>query len=156
MAGPAREEDREGMKIVVRVLGIAAAAVVSHLALVLAGGGFDGGDANIGAGLIVFAVLVVGSSLWAFTDGWRERAGLGALVIRWAVVAVLTPVLVTFAIWAVSRTAPDWGRSEAVWLWVFVTSLSFMPALVGLTIGYAVRGSSDLGRGERVRGIAGT
>ncbi|WP_156971446.1 hypothetical protein [Knoellia sinensis] len=60
------------MAIIVRTLGISVAAVLGHLALVFAGGGFRQGDANIGAGLIVFAVLVVGSFAWALVDGLRE------------------------------------------------------------------------------------
>ena len=65
------------MKILRRSSGVTAAAVAGHLVLVLAAGGTGQDDANIGAGLIVFAILVAMSFGWALVDGYRRRR-------RWA------------------------------------------------------------------------
>lgn len=136
------------MAIVVRTLGISVAAALGSIALIIAGGE-SRGDANIGAGLIVFAVLVVGSFAWALVDGLRERTEFGGLALRWAVVAVAAPVLITLAISLVSRTSPDWvGRPEMFSLWFFLAGTSFVPAVVGAAIGYGSRSGSPASRRE--------
>ncbi|KGN37681.1 hypothetical protein [Knoellia subterranea] len=128
------------MDIIVRTIGISVVAVLGHVALVLAGGG---ADANIGAGLIVFGVLVVGSFVWALVDGLRERRGLGRLGVRWAAVAVAVPVVITLVLWGVNRAAPDWsGTSEMFVLWAMLAGMSFVPAIVGAAIGCAARPAS--------------
>ncbi|KGN30996.1 hypothetical protein N802_05170 [Knoellia sinensis KCTC 19936] len=50
------------------------------------------------------------------------------------------PAVITLAIWAVSQTAPDWGlRPEMFILWAMTAAMSFVPAVMGAAIGYAVR-----------------
>lgn len=131
------------MKISRRSLGVTAAAVAGHLVLVLAAGGSGQDDANIGAGLIVFAVLVVLSFAWALVDGRREETPMGRLLARWGVVAVVVPVLITAVLWVVNRTAPDWsGQPEMFVLWMFLAAMSFVPAVIGVALGTASRGVS--------------
>ena len=116
---------------------------VLPVALVFAAGGPDQGDANIGAGLVVFGVLVGLSFTWALVDGYRERTALVPLIARWGIVAVVVPVTITVALWALSRTAPDWtGSPEMLVLWMFLAAMSFVPAVVGVALGSAARGAS--------------
>lgn len=136
-------EDGGVMKILRRSLGVTASAVAGHLVLVLAAGGTGQDDANIGAGLIVFAILVAMSFGWALVDGYREKTPMGGLLARWGVVAVVVPVLITVALWAVNRTAPDWsGRPEMFVLWLLLAAMSFVPAVIGVALGNASRGAS--------------
>lgn len=154
-----REFDREltdtgGMGVVVRVLAIAAVAIVGFFGLTVLGGGFDAPDANIGAGLVVFVVFVVGSFGWAAFDGWRGAGSavlgqLGPLVLRWTIVAALVPVLVTAVLVLVGGVAADWAWPEPMWLWLTQFMMSFLPALVGLGTGYAVRALSSSGSPTR-------
>ncbi len=48
------------------------------------------GGANIGAGLLAFALIIVISGLWGFYDG--RRRGFGRLALIWVPTAVLTAV----------------------------------------------------------------
>lgn len=149
--------DTGGMGVVVRVVAIAAVAIVGFFGLTVLGGGFDAPDANIGAGLIVFAVFVVGSFGWAAFDGWRGAGSgllgplgpLGPLVLRWAIVAALVPILVTAVLVVVGGVATDWAWPEPVWLWLTQFMMSFLPGLVGLGTGYAVRALSSAGSPTR-------
>lgn len=142
MARVSESRDGGGMKTIVRVLGISAAAVAGYFVLYLAGGGAEATDANIGAGLIIFAVLAVGSFLWAFADGWRDPAEFGALTLRWVLVCALLPIVTTVVLVVTGGVVPAWGVLEALGLWFFEFAMAFAPAIAALGLGYAVRAST--------------
>ena len=96
----------------------------------------DSRDANIGAGLIAFAGLVLVSLGWAFADG--RRRGAAPTVVIWAAVATAFGVL-----WLLAMTVldPDDGiglvqrlRLDASTA-VFAAGLVLVPAGVGAAIG---------------------
>ncbi|MBR7742689.1 hypothetical protein KC207_05225 [Phycicoccus sp. BSK3Z-2] len=73
------------MKVIVRwvVLSLLAALVGFGLGLL-----FDAGDgADIGGGVLALLAVVVGAFVWALRDG--RHAGLGHVLVRWALVGVL-------------------------------------------------------------------
>jgi hypothetical protein len=126
--------------VIVRALGIGLAAAVAYLLLTLTDDG-EGG-ANIGAGLAVFAVLAVGSFLWALLDGVDRRgsratrAGLGEVVLRWVAVSVLAVAIIVVTLVARSGAERlDIDTSSTLFLWL----LALGPALVGALIGYSAR-----------------
>lgn len=55
-------------------------------------------DANIGLGLLSFAVLAVAAAVWAALDG-RHGTPLDRLLVRWAVVTVALGVYVPVFTW---------------------------------------------------------
>ena len=128
------------MSVIVRALGIGLAATAAYLLLTIGG---TRGDANIGAGLAVFAVLALGGFTWALFDGLdrggsrAESVGLGQVLVRWVVVSVLAVAVVVAALVArhgVERL--DLDASSAVLLWMLVLG----PAVVGALIGFSARG----------------
>lgn len=131
--------------VLVRALGIGLAAAAAYLLLTLTD---DGGGANIGAGLAVFAVLALGGFAWGLLDGLDRRGSramgvaLGALVLRWVLVSVLSVAVVVVAL--VARHGAerlDIDASSTVLLWLLVLG----PAVVGALMGYAARGGSTSG-----------
>ena len=100
----------------------------------------DSRDANIGAGLIAFAGLVLVSLGWAFADGRRRGAAPTAVI--WVAVATAFGVL-----WLLAMTVldPDDGiglvqrlRLDASTA-VFTAGLVLVPAGVGAAIGGGTR-----------------
>ena len=95
----------------------------------------DSRDANIGAGLIAFAGLVLVSLGWAFADG--RRRGAAPTVVIWAAVATAFGVL-----WLLAMTVLDPDdislverlRLDASTA-VFTAGLVLVPAGVGAAIG---------------------
>ncbi len=79
--------------IIVRILGLAAAAWLAFWAANL--GHDEDGGANIGAGLLAFAAVVLVSLVWSFVDG-RRSGRAGSILGRWAVVGVVVGVLAAF------------------------------------------------------------
>ena len=129
------------MSVIVRALGLGLAATAAYLLMNIGG---TQGDAHIGAGLAVFAVLALGGFIWALVDGRdrrgnrADRVGLGALLVRWVLASVLTVAIVVAAL--VARHGMerfDMDASSAVLLALLVLG----PAVVGALIGYAARGS---------------
>lgn len=138
------------MSFIVRALGIGLAAAAAHLLMTATDDG-EGG-ANIGAGLAVFAVLVVSGFVWALVDGLGglgglggRRAGsellsLGALLLRWVLVSVLA-VAVLVTVMTVRHGGgylSDVGASSVVFLGLLV----LVPAVMGALIGYAARSTT--------------
>lgn len=129
--------------VLVRAFGIGLAAAAAYLLLSLTDDG-EGG-ANIGAGLAVFAVLAVGSFVWALVDGADRRGsraaplGLGEVLLRWVAVSVLAVALVVVAL--VARSGADrldLDASSTLFLWILVLG----PAMVGALLGWSARGAS--------------
>ncbi len=82
------------MKILLRVLALVAASEAAAQLVLL---GDDGsGGANIGAGLLAFAVLFLGAFAGGLLDG--RRAPLQVVAVRWVVVAVTVGVVETLLI----------------------------------------------------------
>lgn len=100
-------------------------------------------DANIGAGLLAFALVALVCGLWGIVDG-RARGAATATAI-WAVVAVVFGVL-----WLVGLALVESDDSMTVserlqvdaFLMVFMGSLVLAPALIGVAIGRALGGAS--------------
>ncbi len=93
-------------------------------------------DANIGAGLIAFGIVIVVTVGWSFVDG--RRSGLAPTVIRWAVVAVVFS-LGWVVLLAMQDGETSLGSREAVAaalaLIPFTTGLVLVPSVVGAAIG---------------------
>ncbi|EAP98032.1 hypothetical protein JNB_13748 [Janibacter sp. HTCC2649] len=130
------------MAVFVRALGIGLAATAAYLLLTL---GETQGDANIGAGLAVFAVLALGGFTWALFDGMDRRGsravrvGLREILVRWVIVSVLAvAIIVAVLVARYGAERLDLDASSAVFLWVLVLG----PAMVGALIGYSARGTS--------------
>ncbi len=100
-------------------------------------------DANIGAGLIAFGVVIVVTVAWSFVDG--RRAGLAPTAIRWAGVAVVFS-LGWVVLLAVGDGDTSLGSREAVGaalaLIPFTVGLVLVPSLVGAAIGQRLRRES--------------
>ena len=133
---------RRRVAFLVRVLVLLAASAVAFLVLNLGQG--DTADANIGAGLVVFAVLVAGGFGWALRDG-LHRAGdtasdptTGRLVLRWLAVAVVTAALVPLVTSLVSGGGVGEGLVPDTL--IFLAALVFVPAVAGLGLGRALGG----------------
>lgn len=129
------------MTFVVRALGIGLAASVAYLLMTA----FDDGEggANIGAGLAVFAVLAIVGFGWGMRDGLNAEGhrglgpGLGRLLLRWLVVSILAVAVLVASM--VIRQGTDYLSDLDVSTALFLGLLVFVPSVVGLLIGYAVR-----------------
>ncbi len=99
------------------------------------------GDANIGAGLIGFGLMVLAAGVWAFLDGRRLSPDVGVPV--WIVTPVLTAMLASLNRWAAETDAGERPpASDLVGSVVFLTVLMAGPALLALVAGRAARGTA--------------
>jgi hypothetical protein len=96
----------------------------------------DDGDANIGAGLIAFGVVVVISFGWAYVDG--RRRGASPTVVTWAFVAAAFGLMWLLGL-ALVEADDSLGLGERLLLdfpmVVFTAGLVFLPAGVGAALG---------------------
>lgn len=99
-------------------------------------------DANIGAGLLAFAGIVVVSLGWAFADA--RRRGASSTVATWAIVAVAFGVLWLVGLATLeaddSMTLSERLRLDA-FLVVFTAGLVLLPAALGAALGDRSRNS---------------
>lgn len=91
--------------------------------------------ANIGAGLIAFAVLVVVSAVWGFFDG-RRRRDLRSVLLVWLAVAAVVGLAVVLT----RLVIEPGGLSpvlllDAVFSLAMVAAIVLVPAAVGGAIG---------------------
>jgi hypothetical protein len=102
-------------------------------------------DANIGAGLVYFALLLTVSGAWGLWDGHHAKA-LPPVFVRWALIAGVVGLSGPFRIWF--EEGRDFGvlRSDLWNLTPFLAGLVLAPAAVGIAIGYALYGSRRLAR----------
>jgi hypothetical protein len=131
---------RHATAVLVR-LAVLAVALAIYIAWVAASADPDGaGGADIGAGLIAFAGIIVVSGVWALVDGRRQDAQTA--LVWWTVVAVLLAIGWWVAGAAVQRDgsmsfadmlAADSGQVP------FTAGLVLVPAAVGALIGQAAR-----------------
>jgi hypothetical protein len=130
------------LSILVRLVCLAA-LVAAYLTFVVPLLGREG-DANIGAGLIGFVLVVVAAFVWAFLDARREPRR--PTLAWWAVVAGLLG-----AGWVVLMAYQEADESTSVGeliaadagLAVFVAGLVLVPAGIGTGIGRSTRSTKD-------------
>ncbi len=132
--------------VIIRLLGLLAAQWAAFWAGNI---GYDPeGGANIGAGLLAFLVTLVVAFVWAVVDGRGSRR-VGALLLRWAVVAVVLGVVSAFQAQGFGvESGLDMTslRSDLTGLAPFTAGLVAVPAAAGLALG------SLLARWKRSRG----
>lgn len=125
----------------VRALAFVACAVAAHL---IVGALPDDGGADIGAGLLVFALAALAATLWGFADG--KRLPIGVLAAVWLAVGATLGAVEPFLI-SVSFDAADdfdWSvvRSDLVTFLPFTIFLVAGPAIVAGVVAYAARNSA--------------
>ena len=122
------------MKLFVRLAAILGGGLLYSLVMI---NFFPTEDANIGAGLIFFALLLTVSGLWGLWDGFHAKV-LPPVFLRWALIAGVVGLSGPFRIWI------EEGRDVGVlWsdLWnltPFLAGLVLVPAAVGIAVGYAL------------------
>ena len=115
----------QALAVLLRSVLVAAAGILTA-ALMNSGSDRDGG-ANIGAGLLAFAIIAVISLVWAVYDAYRSRAALATLLC-WALVAVLVGIAMAVQI--------QFGGSEGIDGEVLRSDLlSVAPFVAGLVFG---------------------
>lgn len=143
----------EGMSILIRttlrVAAVAALLTASYAAIAATA---EKGDANIGAGLMLFALVLLVSAAWGLVDGLRHP--LPGTIVSWAVVALVLAVG-----WILSISVMDAGDDPTMtWQELFTFNLELLPFLVALVvgpaaacaaIGHAIRGSGGAQTGHR-------
>jgi len=101
------------------------------------------GDANIGAGLLAFAIVIVISLIWSVVDG--RRAGLAPTAVRWAIVAVVLSigwVLLLVVVEGDDSMTTREAVGAAFGLVPFTIVLVLVPSLVGAAIGQSLHRES--------------
>lgn len=98
--------------------------------------------ANIGIGLLFFALLIGASAIWAFLDG-RSGTPIRRLLLRWVIVAVAMGVVSVLMIFVREGGFPPNSAdltvlgSDLVQLVPFQTGLVLLGALPGAALGTA-------------------
>ena len=124
------------MKLLVRLVAILGGGLLYSFVMTTF---FPTEDADIGAGLIYFGLLIAVSGLWGMWDGSRAKR-LPPVFVRWAVVALAVGLSAPIQIWV--KEGQDFGvlRSDRTLLTPFIAGLVLAPAAVGIGIGYAALG----------------
>ena len=117
-------------RVIIGVLLRAATFVAATAAAVFVVGRSDSDDA-LGAGLLVFLVLVTIAFAWGLTDG--IRSGFVRSLVTWVLTGVLAGVGIpaVFALVGDGTSVADEVANSAV----FFGFLVFLPAVVGCCIG---------------------
>jgi drug/metabolite transporter (DMT)-like permease len=128
------------MRSLVRVLAVLAAGGVGFFLLRTL---FDNeqGDANIGAGLLLFGLLAVGVAVWAFVDGLRAESYAQAL-IPWVVVAAAVGVALPLGVTVTEDLDRDTLVKDLAGTIPFMILLVLVPAALAVAVGRA-RGASS-------------
>jgi len=104
-------------------------------------GRFDNSpDANIGAGLLIFAGILMLGGLGGLCDGWR--GGFARLTVTWSATAVLTAIGMIAVIDPALPVDVDVFLSDLRDLGGFLTALVAIPALLGGALGALIRSGS--------------
>lgn len=129
------------MKLLVRLAAILGGSLLYSIVINLA----PTEDANIGAGLVYFALLLTVSGVWGLWDGHHAKA-LPPVFVRWALIAVVVGLSGPVRIWF--EEGQDFGvlRSDLWNLTPFLAGLVLAPAAVGIGIGYVLNGGRRLAR----------
>jgi cytochrome bd-type quinol oxidase subunit 2 len=127
------------MRSLVRVLAVLAAEGVGFFLLRTL---FDNeqGDANIGAGLLLFGLLVVVVAVWAFVDGVRA-AGYAQALLPWVVVAAAVGVALPVAVAVTEDLDRDTLVKDLAGTIPFMMVVVLVPAAIAVAVGRA-RGAS--------------
>lgn len=102
-------------------------------------------DANIGAGLIYFALLLTVAGIWGLWDG-HHAATLPPVFVRWALIAGVVGLSGPVRIWFEEGRDVDVLWSDLWNLTPFLAGLVLAPAAVGIGIGYALNGGRRIAR----------
>ena len=121
------------MKLLVRLVAILGGSALYTLAAIHL---FPSEDADIGAGLIFFALLIVVSGLWGLWDGLRASV-LAPVFVRWAVVGVVIGLAGPLRIFFDEGRDVDVLLDDLLFLGPFLAGLVIAPAAVGIAIGHA-------------------
>ena len=125
------------MRVLVRTTVIAALFALFFVA-VEAMATDDAVGADIGVGLLAFALVFLGAGVWGLVDGLRLPGA--ATVVLWVIVGLMIGVLVPLFT-ALMEFGFSWDTLE----WrvavpeVFLALLVAVPALVGVGLGVAIR-----------------
>lgn len=121
------------MNVLRRTLALTAACLLFGVALAAVG---RRGDANIGAGLLGFGLLMASAGLWAALDG--SRWPYPRVAITWVSVAALFGVLIPVLVAVAERgTSMRVLRSDLLSVGPFIAVLVAGSALVGGLVGTA-------------------
>ncbi|GGU13982.1 hypothetical protein [Nocardioides albus] len=102
-------------------------------------------DADIGAGLIFFALLLTVSGLWGLWDGYHASR-LPVVFVRWAVIAVVVGLSGPVRIWVEEGRDLDVLWSDLVNLTPLIAGLVLVPAAVGIGIGHSLNSGRRIER----------
>ncbi|TQL69061.1 hypothetical protein FB381_2962 [Nocardioides albertanoniae] len=122
------------MKLLVRLAAVLGGTALYTFAAIKL---FPGEDANIGAGLIYFGLLIVVAGLWGLWDG-SHATTLPRVFVRWAVVAVVVGLAFPIRIWSTEGRDFDVLWSDLSMLTPFVAGLVLAPAAVGIALGHVL------------------
>lgn len=122
------------MKLLVRLAAFLGGSLLYSLVMTHV---FPTEDANIGAGLIYFAALLVVSGVWGLWDGYHSTT-LPPVFVRWAVVALVIGLSGPLEIWFREGRDVDVLLSDLRFLTPFMAGLVLAPAAVGIALGYAL------------------
>lgn len=125
--------------IVVRVLGLAAATWLAFWAGNL---GYEGVGANIGAGILGFAALILVSLGWSFVDGrrsGRRRQTIGRWLVAGIVIGVLSAFQAQSFAWGEHGIDTTVLLADLRGLAPFTFGLVAVPAVIGTLVGVASR-----------------
>lgn len=101
----------------------------------------DSEDANIGAGLIAFGLVICAAALWSFVDGMRMPFARLALI--WSVVGVALGIVAAVPIAAEDGFDFASLLTELAGTGPFIAILAIVPALLAGLVGSAVRSGAD-------------
>lgn len=123
------------MKLFVRLASILGGSLLYSFVMINL---FPTEDANIGAGLILFGLLLTVSGLWGLWDGYHAKL-LPPVFVRWAVIAAVVGLSGPIQIWF-EEGGGDFGVlwSDLLHLTPFLAGLVLAPAAAGIAIGYAI------------------
>jgi hypothetical protein len=122
------------MKLLVRLAAILGGSILYSVVMI---NFFPTEDADIGAGLIYFAALIVISGAWGLWDGYHA-AGLPPVFVRWAVIALVIGLSGPLKIWFEEGRDVGVLLSDLRYLTPFVAGLVLAPAAVAIALGYAL------------------
>jgi hypothetical protein len=100
-------------------------------------------DANIGAGLAYFGLLLLASGIWGLWDG-SHASTLPPVFVRWTVIAIAVGVSIPVRIWFEEGRDADVLFSDLTQLTPFMAALVLAPAAVGIALGYATDSGPDV------------
>ena len=106
------------------------------------------GDANIGVGLLMFGLLALTVTAWAFVDGYRSQNLLLAL-LPWVAVAFAVGVALPVAVAATDDLDGEALVEEILGTVPFMIVLVVVPAALAAAVGKAAGASRSAGQRSR-------